>query len=253
MKQLPLLVVFILITNRIFSQGLFVQIYDYGYVTQIHDMKQTTDGGYILAGSIKDSLTYNTDWLIVKTDLNGEPEWSKIIESPDNNGSAKYIFQTPDGGYLVAGSEAYDSGVKYNSIVRKLSAGGDSIWTTVHTMAPISLPCNRFTMTDDGGYLCGWNYASDVFMVSRGTAEGETLWTENYNGFNPDNSDTRLMFFEGHIYITGLHNSAGGGSGWEYGTYLWKLDTLGNIASELYIDSLAGKIQLITDDNNLIF
>ena len=68
------------------------------YCASTIDIKQTTDGGYIVAGCKDDKA-----WLM-KTDLNGNKEWEQTYNLGDYWGN-RTVIQTSDGGYLFAGWE----------------------------------------------------------------------------------------------------------------------------------------------------
>jgi hypothetical protein len=67
---------------------------DIGYSVQ-----QTTDGGYIIAGSITFG---NPDVWLIKTNANGDTLWTKTF----GGGEAEIglsVQQTNDGGYIITG------------------------------------------------------------------------------------------------------------------------------------------------------
>lgn len=69
-------------------------------ISEAHSVNQTSDGGYVFAGSI-----YTEHWkaLIIKTDANGNEQWSKTFEG--NGANYGYsVQQTLDGGYIFAGT-----------------------------------------------------------------------------------------------------------------------------------------------------
>jgi hypothetical protein len=75
------------------------------------DIKQTDDGGYIIAGCKDDSA-----WLI-KTDVYGEKQWEKTYGLGDYSAN-RTVIQTSDGGYLFAGWEG----------VLKTDSSGTKLW-----------------------------------------------------------------------------------------------------------------------------
>lgn len=72
-------------------------------------VQQTSDGGYVIAGSTYSSGDSSPDYLVVKTDSNGNEEWRKVIGTPDTD-QGQSIHETKDGGYVVAGYSYYSGG-----------------------------------------------------------------------------------------------------------------------------------------------
>jgi len=77
---------------------------DYAYSVQ-----QTSDDGYVIAGSTYSAGDSSPDYLVVKTDSNGNEEWRKVIGTDDTD-QGQAIIETKDGGYVVAGYTYYTGG-----------------------------------------------------------------------------------------------------------------------------------------------
>jgi hypothetical protein len=68
------------------------------------DVKQTSDGGYVLAGWTTETGTGNTYPILVKTDQNGTVQWTKTAwQGVAIGANLQSVVQSPDGGYAVAG------------------------------------------------------------------------------------------------------------------------------------------------------
>jgi len=65
-----------------------------------YSVQQTSDGGYIVAGTRRISLNY--DIFLIKTDANGNVQWAKTYGGGGED-RAYSVQQTSDGGYIVAG------------------------------------------------------------------------------------------------------------------------------------------------------
>jgi len=88
------------------------------------DVRQTSDGCYVVVGNTRYTTAGPADYWILKLDPNGNQIWAKIYGGRYED--APYtIHQTTDGGYIVAGStESYGAG-GYDFWILKLDANGD--------------------------------------------------------------------------------------------------------------------------------
>ena len=86
-------------------------------------IQQTSDGGYIIAGSALPAVPGVLVFWVEKTDHNGSMLWN--ITYP-NSLSEAYAFsaqETPDGGYIIAG--VYSAGI----LVLKTNSYGQIWWS----------------------------------------------------------------------------------------------------------------------------
>lgn len=72
---------------------------DSGYARSV---RQTSDGGYIVAGNTNSFGAGNDDIWLIKLDLNGNIQWQKTFGGAGSE-TAKAVQQTPDHGYIVLG------------------------------------------------------------------------------------------------------------------------------------------------------
>ena len=79
-------------------------------------VKQTSDGGYIMAGdALFDGSSYS-DIAVLKLDRNGDVLWQKVYSGTGTSSDeAADIIQTSEGGYILVGS-VFDT------------FGGDAFW-----------------------------------------------------------------------------------------------------------------------------
>jgi hypothetical protein len=92
---------------------------EYDYALEVI---QTTDGGFLLAGTMN-FWTNNSDMWLVKTDANGSEEWNQTYGGL-NDDSASAVIQVADGGFLIAGAtKSYGAGDKDIWLVRTYANG----------------------------------------------------------------------------------------------------------------------------------
>ncbi|MBK9401156.1 MAG: T9SS type A sorting domain-containing protein [Bacteroidetes bacterium] len=209
----------LLINTQLSGQITFQKTYggilqDYG-----NDVKQTTDGGYIIGGSTKSFGSGNFDMYLIKTNAFGEIIWTKVYGSASDE-RIKSIIQTADGGYAFTGFNDYDT------YVTKTNANGVVQWIKDFGFTSGS-GGNSIQQTSDGGFivtgstvLSGSNY--DVNLIKLDSV-GNLQWNRSYGGTFADISTVRPTRDKGFIiagsYTRGYLN---------YDMYLIKTDSLGD-------------------------
>ncbi len=137
-------------------------------------IRQTSDGGYIIAGYSKSNdgdVSGNHgsyDYWIVKLDAAGDTLWTKCLGGSDHY-YARSIQQTSDGGYIVAGSK--DS---LDYWIIKLNSFGDSTWTKCLGGSKDDY-AQSIQQTNDGGYIIAGYSESNDGDVS-GNHGGSDFW-----------------------------------------------------------------------------
>ena len=83
---------------------LWTKTYPY-YISFLSSAQQTTDGGYIASmQQLVDTISYETNIVLLKTNNLGDTIWTKRIEVGDSLQDLGYIEQTIDGGYFLVAS-----------------------------------------------------------------------------------------------------------------------------------------------------
>ncbi len=96
-----------------------------------NSLQQTSDGGFIIAGSTYSYGYGNADGYVVKTDANGNVMWSKTYGGA-NDDEFKSIIQTMDGGYALCGYTKSYGDINGDAWVFKLLTNGDSAWSKIY-------------------------------------------------------------------------------------------------------------------------
>lgn len=91
-----------------------------------NSLQQTSDGGFIIAGSTYSYGRGNADGYVIKTDALGNITWSKTFGGA-NDDEFKSVIQTSDGGYALTGSTKSYLDPLGDAWLFKLNNLGDSI------------------------------------------------------------------------------------------------------------------------------
>jgi len=90
-----------------------------------NSIQQTTDGGYIVAGYTESFGAGYFDCWILKLDSGGNVTWQKTY-GDGGGGSACFIQQTTDGGYIVAGgAEPFGADYDFDFSILKTDSNGE--------------------------------------------------------------------------------------------------------------------------------
>jgi PKD repeat protein len=194
-------------------------------------IKQTSDGGYIVAGgtnSTDGNVTGNhgpQDAWVVKLDKSGDVVWQKCLGgSASESGSS--IEQTSDGGYIVAGySSSNDGNVTGNhgsqdAWVVKLDQSGDVVWQKCLGGSSIDYG-SSIKQTPEGGYIvAGYsgsndgnvtgNHGSRDSWVVKLDENGNVVWQKCLGGSSIDYGRSIERTSEGGYIVAGYSGSNDG-------------------------------------------
>lgn len=169
------------------------KVYGGNSLEYAYEIIQTTDGGYVFAGST-DSFGDETRVYVQKTGSDGTQQWLNVFDfngssdSGDQQGLS--VQQTADLGYVVAGSyeEGADPGI---SFLLKLDAAGNKQWVRSYNLGSGSEILSSLARSGDGGYLAvgrtnSVGSGSYDALVMKIEALGTVKWSETYGGGDYD-------------------------------------------------------------------
>ncbi len=173
------------------SRVTFIKNYGGSGTEELFDIRQTTDGGYILAGSTSSFGRGGTDGYIIKTDKKGNVVWSRTYGGTANDDFMK-VRQTTDGGYIAVGSTRSFHQAQGEIFVVKINSAGTVTWArgfangTPNGEAGIDI-----IQTSEGGYAIAGlhNNTSGVLNleVIKLTSTGGVSWARTFGSSNTDN------------------------------------------------------------------
>lgn len=235
-------------------------IYSGTGITTVNALKQTSDNGYIAAGSDfttsgPDSIGNHgiRDFMVTKLSSTGAATWIKCLGGTGNE-EAKSIEPTSDGGYIVAGytgsNDGDVTGWHGNSDywVVKLDASGNITWQK--TMGGVLYDyATSVVPTSDGGYIVAgyagskdgdvtgthWGGSDDDVWVVKLDASGTVSWQKSYGGSKEDHAYSIRQTTDGGYIVAGSTTSGDGNVSGKHGTssnqdyWVIKLDATGNL------------------------
>ena len=123
--------VYLIKTNTV-GDTLWTRTYGGTHNDEGYSVRQTTDGGYIVAGATASFAdTLNGDVYLIKTNANGDTLWTRTYGGSVSD-TGYFVQQTSDGGYVVAGyTNSFGAG-GYDVYVIKTNSSGDTLWTRTY-------------------------------------------------------------------------------------------------------------------------
>jgi len=231
----------------------------------LKDIKQTTDGGFIVGGYSRSPVSGNksqpvwggmfSDYWILKLDSAGNIQWEKTYGGMLTD-DLMSIIQTRDGGYLaggysvsdMGGDKSQDSWGDYDFWIVKLDAAGNKEWdkdfggTGAEDMQVVrQLP--------DGNYIAGgssisgisgdksepvWGPGGDTdYWIIKFDSTGNKIWDKDIGGMNTEFLYSMIVTRDSSLLVGGFSSSGVGGNKTEdtWGlTDYWivKIDSSGN-------------------------
>ncbi len=202
-------------------------------------IKQTLDGGYILAGNSESSQDADvtqenkggTDCWVVKLDASGNISWNKLYGGSAFDG-VRQIVQTADGGYIFAaytessadGDIWQTSHGGFDCWVVKLNSTGDTLWTKLLGGDQPDI-ASSIQQTADGGYIIGaYSYSSDIddvsdpshglsdYWVIKLDATGTIVWDKLLGGAGEEQLYAVRQTSDGGYIVSGQTTSSASGN-----------------------------------------
>ncbi|MBS1913732.1 MAG: hypothetical protein JST22_17225 [Bacteroidetes bacterium] len=147
-----------------------------------YSIQQTSDQGYIIAGSSFSAARLN-DVYLVKLDRNGAMQWSRTYGGLDHE-KGYYVRQTSDGGYIVTGYTRSFSAAGGQVYLIKTDNSGAVQWSKTYNHATGT----SVQQTSDGGYIVAGYVegAQTALLLIKTAANGTLQWAKSYQSTIPN-------------------------------------------------------------------
>ncbi|MFN8114546.1 MAG: T9SS type A sorting domain-containing protein [Bacteroidia bacterium] len=197
--------------------------YDVGY-----SVKQTLDGGYIIAGSTSSFGQGNTDFYLLKLDSLGQKKFETSFGGYSNE-IAKSVIQLSDSSFVIAGYTSSFGIGGYDIFVVKADKNGNLIWQKTFGGNDWDFAYN-IELTSDGGFIiCGTTYSfgygnADGYIIKTDGA-GNVTWTKTFGGKHDDEFKSVIQTSDGNYALTGYTKSFNDSLG---DAWIFKIDLNGD-------------------------
>ncbi len=147
-----------------------------------YDLRQTQDGGFVIAGVTTADSGQTLDVWLVRTDEHGTLLWSRSYSrSEDDEGLA--VIETIDGNYIVAGF-TMNAEMGRDLWLLKMNSSGDSLMSRIYGFDGVPsqriLYPQKLTVTE-AGFLVAGSAGGSTFMTEF-DANLDTLWSQVFSG-----------------------------------------------------------------------
>ncbi len=144
---------------------------------------QTSDGGYIIAGSTRSCDNNTRDILLVKTNQYGNKQWIRTFGVNKLDDTIEFVQQTSDGGYIVAGSTSLCEGCFVIDVwLIKTDSNGIKQWSRTFKGSDNKKVCSIQPTSDNGFIITGWNVMDSTIWLLKTDPNGYEQWNKHFRG-----------------------------------------------------------------------
>ncbi|AKB24984.1 hypothetical protein MSMTP_1515 [Methanosarcina sp. MTP4] len=154
----------------------------------LNSVKQTSDGGYVIASTTRSNESNSDDIWLIKIDESGQEHWNKTFGSPRDDFGIS-ISMTSDNGYVLTGR--YDG----SAFILKTDSDGNQEWLKEFSN------CTLYSVqqTSDGGYVAAGVKNENAWLVKL-AGDGRNIENEETSIEYNDISDSVFSQILNSIY-----------------------------------------------------
>lgn len=211
---------------------LWSKTYNYDQASEFTSVRQTSDSGYVMTGSINNEQKI----LVSKINATGDLVWTNILQSGNHTNTANSIKENVDGSFIIAGYTEHGPPFSFHPFITKLSSAGNILWAKQYYSNNSFYGAVNDIEFFSGGMLLH-SYNQDYTVIIETDSLGNIQWSKLYDiytnyligGTIPKIHKTHD---NGYVFINQL------GEIWL--SHITKIDSEGNIIwdKELEIDPI---------------
>jgi len=179
-------------------------------------VRQTRDGGYVIAG-MREINSQTNDVYLIRTDASGNLLWQRTYNMGDDD-RGHSVWETSDGGFVIAGQAWIVSGPfgSYDVYVVKTDSQGNLEWQRTYSYTSYGNDVGTSVQeTTDGGFIIGGFTQSVVWaaLLIKTDSLGEPDWIRTYGVGGSNECYSILQTTDGGYVFAGVGVSYRGGDG----------------------------------------
>ncbi|MHC1593293.1 MAG: CARDB domain-containing protein [Methermicoccaceae archaeon] len=196
-------------------------------------IRQSMDGGYVLAGYTTSDYPFIRSAWLVKIDPLGNEQWSRVYGGGSTD-AFNDVWVCSDGGYALAGyTQSYGAGSS-DAWLLKTDSHGYEQWNRTYGHGSSEI-AHAVIQTEEGGYALAGNTtsygagSSDAWLLKT-NGSGVEAWNRTFGGGGTDSAVAIGQNIDGGYALVGQTDTYGNGSldGWlirtsANGTEVWNI------------------------------
>ena len=232
MKKLNLLFtfLFLVVCTCLQAQTEFHKVFQTAGYEKFSGLEKTTNG-YIVAGVTNSFGAGQKDFLVIRTDFNGDTLWTRTYGGLYDE-EANSIIKTTDGNFIVVGyTSSYSNYANdiANFFILKISPTGDLLWSRSYGGSGIDIAQNVIETKDHNYLIIGSTTSigaglNDVCLLEL-SSSGNYLWSKSLGAVGNEIATDAIELGDTSLIIIGKTSSFSLGG---YVPFVLNTDSIGN-------------------------